>query len=195
MTDFSLPQLRLLAGHTSPDTAHKVDDYPYGRVARCQIRYWVETPTQGAHRGRQRFVYQTTNPNRGHRWNTPHAGTYGEQVLLYLDANTHVQHVKLSVYDPRPATDAWLQLTGLYDQLDESARSQYDALRRIAQKADGRTWQRWAEAVVHIGQLMRDGRRLPEPVNGTLAIDDRLLMVSDRDYDTLLADAAAQGSA
>lgn len=34
---------KLLCGHVSKETAFVVDSYPYGRVKRCMIRYWIET--------------------------------------------------------------------------------------------------------------------------------------------------------
>jgi hypothetical protein len=48
-----------LAGHTSPDTAFVVDDYPYGFRLRTKIRYWIETKKGFG----QRFCSQTLNPN------------------------------------------------------------------------------------------------------------------------------------
>jgi hypothetical protein len=38
--------VRLLVGHVDADTAYVVDDYPYGRVLRCRIRYWIDTDTR-----------------------------------------------------------------------------------------------------------------------------------------------------
>lgn len=35
--------MKVLSGHTSPETAYVVDDYPYGFRLRCKIRYWIET--------------------------------------------------------------------------------------------------------------------------------------------------------
>ncbi len=47
-----------LYGHSSPDTAYLVADYPYGRTVRCRIRYWIETSaTKGF-----RFVSQRETP-------------------------------------------------------------------------------------------------------------------------------------
>jgi hypothetical protein len=50
----------LLVGHTSPETALTVTDYPYGFKLRCKIRYWLEYK-----KGRgYRLVSQTTDPKR-----------------------------------------------------------------------------------------------------------------------------------
>ncbi len=84
-----------LAGHTSPETAYVVQDYPYGFRLRCKIRYWVETTKHG-----QRVVSQTTNPKvNGEVWNKPKASTYSNIRVLYLEDSTgHVQNMALNFY-------------------------------------------------------------------------------------------------
>lgn len=80
-------EIKILSGHVSPETAYVVDDYPYGFVLRCKIRYWLESsPKKGS-----RLVSQTTNPKRGHAWNKPKASTYQRfGGAMYLDARGHV---------------------------------------------------------------------------------------------------------
>ena len=77
----------VLDGHTSPETAYLVDDYPYGFRLRCQIRYWLEhKPRHGF-----RLVSQTTNPKRPSLvWNKPKAGTYHACAVMVLDDEGHV---------------------------------------------------------------------------------------------------------
>ena len=84
-----------LKGHTSPETAYVVDDYPYGFRLRCKIRYWIETkPGFG-----QRMASQTTNPKKaGECWNKPKPSTYSPVRVLYLDDKGHVQGDGLSPY-------------------------------------------------------------------------------------------------
>jgi len=79
---------QLLSGHTSPETAYLVEDYPYGFRLRCSIRYWLEfSATKGA-----RLVSQTTNPKKNNIWNKPKASTYCRfGGAMYLDENNHVQ--------------------------------------------------------------------------------------------------------
>ena len=91
--------VQVLAGHTSPDTAFVVQDYPYGFRLRCKIRYWVETsPKHG-----QRVVSQTTNPKRdGEVWNKPKPSTYSRLRVLYLDEQGHVQNDALCIYTFEP---------------------------------------------------------------------------------------------
>jgi len=84
--------IRPLVGHTSPETAFLIADYPYGRKLRCQRRVWIEhSPSHGF-----RFVAQTTNPKNG-RWNKPHKSTYSEIAMgLYLDEQDHVQSMAVT---------------------------------------------------------------------------------------------------
>lgn len=69
--------LETLYGHTSPETACIVEDYPYGFRLRTQIRYWIETKEKYG----QRFVSQTLNPKTG-KWNKPKAGTYNPILVM-----------------------------------------------------------------------------------------------------------------
>jgi len=80
--------METLAGHTSPETAFVVDDYPYGFRLRCKIRYWLETKKGHG----QRFMSQTTNPKRAEEfWNKPKAGTYHVIAVMVRDeSNGHV---------------------------------------------------------------------------------------------------------
>ena len=82
-----------LTGHTSPQTAYVVEDYPYGFRLRTTIRYWLETkPSHG-----QRFVSQTLNPRTG-RWNKPKASTYAPVAVMFVNADGHVKWDGLSAY-------------------------------------------------------------------------------------------------
>ncbi len=96
----------ILTGHTSPETAYVVNDYPYGFTLRCKIRYWLEYK-----RGHGfRLVSQTTNPKRqprpidnidrnGEVWNKPKASTYGGLAAMYLDEKAHVQWSSVGMFD------------------------------------------------------------------------------------------------
>jgi hypothetical protein len=78
--------VQTLAGHTSPETAYVVDDYPYGFRLRCQIRYWLEfKPGHGF-----RLVGQTSNPTHpGLVWNKPKPGVYYAVAVMVLDDQGH----------------------------------------------------------------------------------------------------------
>src|SRR6185436_5846028 len=96
--------MQILKGHTSPETAFNVLDYPYGFKLRCAIRYWIEhDPRRGF-----RCVSQTTNPKRGNVWNKPKASTYSKfGGCLYLDDKGHVQFSGLSEYCSAQEARAW----------------------------------------------------------------------------------------
>jgi hypothetical protein len=75
---------KVLTGHTSPETAYVVDDYPYGFRLRCTIRYWLEFKKNHGFR----LVSQTSNPKKpGLVWNKPKPGTYHEFAVMVLDGD------------------------------------------------------------------------------------------------------------
>ena len=83
-----------LYGHTGPENAYMVDDYPYGARLRCRIRYWLES---GGKKG-WRFVSQTEDP-RNLRWNNPKKSTYSPlAACMYLDGQHHVQWSGVTEY-------------------------------------------------------------------------------------------------
>jgi hypothetical protein len=97
-------EMKLLQGHTTPETAFVVDDYPYGFRLRCKIRYWLEYhPRHGF-----RLWSQTTNPKRGNIWNKPKASTYSRfGGCMFLDENEHVQWSGLTEYCDGAEAKAW----------------------------------------------------------------------------------------
>ena len=103
-----------LFGHTSPETAYVVADYPYGFRLRCQIRYWVETKVGFG----QRVVSQTSNPKKpGLVWNKPKPGIYWPIAVIYLnEENQHVEVAALSPYSDRLELD---EFVAQWPQLDE----------------------------------------------------------------------------
>jgi hypothetical protein len=101
--------MKILSGHTSPETAYLVDDYPYGFRLRCKIRYWLDYhPKRGF-----RFVSQTTNPKRGNVWNKPKASTYCRfGGCMFLDDNGHVHWSGLTEYCNGAEAKTWLDTYG-----------------------------------------------------------------------------------
>lgn len=96
-TDLRPDQLRF--GHTDEDSAILVDDYPYGRRVRTQIRYWIETTKNG-----DRFCSQTLNPKTG-RWNKPKKSTYSPVGVIFIEDETgYVRWVSVTHY----SNDEWL---------------------------------------------------------------------------------------
>lgn len=88
--------LKPLTGHTSPETAYVVDDYPYGFRLRCKIRYWLEHDQKRGFR----FCSQTTNPKKSVEvWNAPKKSTYTMLAVMGLNDDGHVTWTGCSVYD------------------------------------------------------------------------------------------------
>ena len=97
--------MKILSGHTSPETAFVVDDYPYGFRLRCQIRYWLEyAPKKGF-----RLWSQTSTPKRpGRVWNKPKSSTYQRFAgAMFLDDLGHVHWSGLTEYDDLPELIDW----------------------------------------------------------------------------------------
>ena len=155
----AVPRVTVLHGHTSRETAHVVDDYPYGFRLRCKIRYWLETGTTGASRGQMRLVSQTTDPKHaGEVWNKPKASTYCAWGVMYLDASQHVQWHAVGRY-MSGAQDARMRLDGTYEQLSGAERDAYDRLARLSQRAGG--WEHWDKAVTFIAAHLAEHGEVP----------------------------------
>lgn len=88
--------LKPLTGHTTPETAYVVEDYPYGFKLRCKIRYWLEfSPKKGF-----RYCSQTTNPKKaGEVWNAPKRSTYTMLAVMGTNDEGHVTWTGCSIYD------------------------------------------------------------------------------------------------
>lgn len=102
--------MTILKGHISPETAFRVEDYPYGFRLRCQIRYWLDChPRKGA-----RLVSQTSNPKKPLLvWNKPKASTYQRFAgCMYLDDNGHVQWTGVNEYDTLQECIDWFNRYG-----------------------------------------------------------------------------------
>lgn len=114
--------MQILKWHVSPETAHVVDDYPYGFRLRCKIRYWLEyKPSQGF-----RFVSQTSNPKRGGIWNKPKASTYAKfGACMYLDDSGHVTWKGLTEYSRGKEAEAFQRVYG--EGVPEAGRKILDA--------------------------------------------------------------------
>jgi len=83
-----------LYGHTDPNSAYVVDDYPYGFKLRTQAKFWLEFNSGKGYR----FLSQTMDPKTG-RWNKPKASTYLKFAgAMYLDEKGHVQWTGLGEY-------------------------------------------------------------------------------------------------
>jgi hypothetical protein len=118
-----ITKLKPLTGHTSPETAYVVNDYPYGFRLRCKIRYWLEfKKNQGF-----RLVSQTTNPKVAREvWNKPKASTYSHLAIMGLDEKNHVTWTGFSFYGGREELDAFHAEYGAF--LDADQKAVYEAI-------------------------------------------------------------------
>lgn len=184
MVESTIEKVKVLHGHVSPDTSYLVDDYPYGRRLRCQIRYWVDTAERGAAKGGQRFARQTTNPKvAGDPWNKPHYSTYSGMVVLYLDSNEHVQHWGIDPHHITPEGFARLQLRGVYEQLTDEQRGTYDRWVERAKRGYAEPWQKWTETVFQLAGYITDHGTEPELVDNVWVQDGtRRYLGSDAPY-------------
>lgn len=132
----------LLHNHTSPETAHVVDDYPYGFRLRCKIRYWLEHKPRFGYR----FVSQTTNPKKtlpdgSHPWNKPKAGCYDQFAVLYLDSQNHVHVDALGFYSsPEKFALFRQEYSG---QMSPAQTAELDGFEKFISRYDPKAWAEW----------------------------------------------------
>lgn len=162
-----IERVRVLNGHTSPDTAYLVEDYPYSFQLRCKIRYWIETASKGAKKGQQRFISQTTNARRGNsHWNKPKGSTYDLLTVMFLDSQDYVQRAGISEYGITPQGDAVWRLSGIYEQLTDQQRRRYDALHALSRRY-AEPWEQFDRTVAAIAEHLSTTGSAPELINGT----------------------------
>lgn len=135
--------VQILNGHTSPETAYVVNDYPYGYRLRCKIRYWLETADKGTRKGKTRLVSQTTNPKAAGIvtvWNKPKCGTYSRYglVVMCLNGEGHVCHETLNIWTDLDLLNAFKMCPGITDEqkteIDEIIIDQAIAEKRRAER-------------------------------------------------------------
>jgi hypothetical protein len=178
----------VLHGHTSPDTAYVVEDYPYGRALRCRRRTWVETAVKGAKRGQQRVVHQTTNPKRGDIWNKPHPGQYSRMIFLYIDPDTgHQESAHVSEYGADPAGDLFLHITGIYEQMTDSDRRVYDVLVKLSKRYQD-PWDRFDALRQALADHYREHGEIPARDASTGRIPGHDAYLSEYDYKVAAAE-------
>ena len=128
--------MKILSGHTSPETAYVVDDYPYGFRLRCKIRYWLEQKRGHGYR----LVSQTTNPKKpGEVWNKPKASTYMTFfAVMYLNHESHVDWAGLHCYSGPEGFAKFRQ--DFYAQLSDEQKKTVDTLEGVVRKFNPITW-------------------------------------------------------
>lgn len=119
--------MEVLHGHTSPETAYKVDNYPYGFRLRTSIFYWIETtPKKG-----DRFCSYTINPKNGTR-NATKCSTYCNVGFMFLDENNHCHWTGVHIYSTAEEKARFIERVGL-ENLNKEQRKQWDALNGIVE--------------------------------------------------------------
>lgn len=96
----------VLQGHTSPETALVIDNYPYGFRLRTKIRYWLEFKKGKGFR----FCSQTLNPKVSYeKWNAPKKSTYIRfgGVMLEDDSNGYISWTGIGAYDDLEKLEAF----------------------------------------------------------------------------------------
>jgi hypothetical protein len=117
--------MKKLFGHTSFETAYKVDDYPYGFKLRTTIFYWIETTKKKG----DRFCSCTIDPRNG-RINKPKKSTYYPLGVMYLDAKDHVQWTVLGPYANKEKVEAFIQPIGI-ENLNPDQKSMFNQMMGI----------------------------------------------------------------
>jgi hypothetical protein len=129
--------ITILNGHTSPETALVVNDYPYGFRLRCKIRYWIEANKRKG----MRFVSQTTNPKvPGEVWNKPKASTYTGFMVMYRDEQGHIQHDALHLCD---GPEAHCRFKGYAEQLTPDQQKLLAHYETISRQVNPMSWAAW----------------------------------------------------
>ncbi|GIH02909.1 hypothetical protein Rhe02_09760 [Rhizocola hellebori] len=165
---FIIAPVTVLHGHTSPDTAYLVPDYPYGQL-RCQIRFWLHTANKGQTKQQTRFMYQTTNPRRtAVVWNQPQSSTYAQWMIMYLDHGKRdrqerpfVQYLASGRWVD-PALHDRVRLCGAYEQLTEDNRAQLDSMTGLSRKANPDMWAAYEKRKKAVLDYYTEHGRLPQ---------------------------------
>ena len=114
-----------LFGHTSFETAYKVENYPYGFKLRTTLYCWIEThPKKG-----DRYCTCTINPKNG-RINATKCSTYMNIKVLYLDEQGYVHGNGVYIYMDRKEIAAFGEAVGL-ENLNADQMKQYRQLMGI----------------------------------------------------------------
>lgn len=125
-------------GHTTPDTAYVVDDYPYGYTLRCKIRYWLEYRKGFGYR----LVSQTTNPKvSGEVWNKPKPGGYSDFTVMYLDDKGHVHIACCASYNG--IDDLMKFKAEWYPTMDDKQRESFMLMLLRSMLLMRESWCRW----------------------------------------------------
>lgn len=115
----------ILRGHTSFETAYKVENYPFGFRKKTTLHIWIESVAKKG----DRVWRQTIDPSTG-KLCAAKASTFDNIKWLFLDEQNHVQSSGLSIYSKKEVVEHCINLIGL-DNLNALQRIQYNSLMGI----------------------------------------------------------------
>ncbi len=134
----------VLKGHTTPETAYTVQDYPYGFRLRCKIRYWLETAVKGSKSNEMRFMSQTTDPRRSAEvWNKPKASNYYQMMIMFLNEDNHVKNGSLDINSNPEKFTEWQK--DLFSQFDADQQKRFNMILKVSKKLNPTMWARYEE--------------------------------------------------
>jgi hypothetical protein len=152
----------IIHGAVSPETAYSRDGYPYGSL-RTVCRWWIEKAIKGAAKGQYRVNQQTQNPKKGQVWNKPHASTYADFMVLYLDDKGQCHALHVSTNGTRGLS--MFVASGLYAQLNEGEMEQFNEALHAGKRPYNRSeWERFAYLV----GVVRATPDLPDGITETI---------------------------
>jgi hypothetical protein len=173
----------VLRGHTDPDSAYVVENYPDGDI-RCKMRHWIEPGTRGEEKKMLRHVRQTCNERR-HRpdeWRGRKASTYVEMLWLVEFENGHADSIGFSLQFF--SDNKWVKFynSGIWPHLTAEERGPISSFALALWRRRPQEWERFAARAAILS------RELANPPSKT-----ELLAASgggwldDEDYDGLVA--------
>ena len=135
-----MSKCKILRGHTSPESAFIVNDYPYGFRLRCKIRYWLEK----RHGRGYRLMSQTSNPKpAGEIWNQPKASNYCLGLcFMFLNERGHVQWTCRDAFTL--AGREFVEFAECWsDQLNDEERSTLALIGKLSRQLNPTSWANW----------------------------------------------------
>lgn len=114
--------MKNLTGHTSYETAYKIENYPWGFRLRTTQFVWIETVKKKG----DRVVRQTIDPRTG-KLCAAKCSTFSPIKWLYIDEKGHVQSSGVNIYTDRAVITAAVEKMGI-DNLNAEQRTQYNSL-------------------------------------------------------------------
>jgi len=127
-----ITKLLSTSAHNSPESAHVIGDWPYGRKLRCEKHIWIETRKNFG----QRVCYRTTNPKRLGTFNAPKNGGYNAFTIFGEDSQGMLV---IEGLEGHSSPETFARVRAL--PLDEKQLSRLNGLEIYACKYNARAWE------------------------------------------------------